>query len=305
MRNKIVFVLILTLTSTMASSAQAEQPKSLVIIDTAISADQTWAQSILIEEACFIEYGKCPNGQNFMEGKGSASIQGSAVKDVAMHHGTQMASIAYQINPSTKLIMVRIAGLSAKGYTNTYTTKAVVKALNWVKDNSTRLNVGAISLSIGRSYSQPQCPIENELRSIIQSLDASNIPVIASSGNGYNRTKIDYPACISEVVAIGATDTRYTLRNIPGWIYPIMNLSNSSSDLDFYTLGRYMTTDLNGNRSLKLGTSAATAAFASYLVREQNKGLTTTQVLTQIRTSLSNAYRSGTEFYPLHFEITR
>ena len=286
-------------------AAQAATPKTLVIIDSGIAADLPWVQQMLVDEACFIEYGKCPNGQSSMFGKGAASLDVARIKSRSFSHGTQMASVAYEIDPNTKLVMIRIVGMSDKGFANSYTTRAVTRALNWVNENAERLNVGAVSLSVGRAYKEVSCPIESELQAQVRNLLTRNIPVIAATGNGSNKLKVDYPACVPEVVAVGATDRRYTVRAIQGWVYPIMLISNQGPDLDLYALGRYTTTDAFGQKSVSMGTSSATAAFSTYLVKQLNLGLSYIDVMAQVRSSLVNAYRTVTDFLPLHFEIVR
>jgi subtilisin family serine protease len=306
MKKLISFFVIFALAAAgITPAAQAATPKTLVIIDSGIAADLPWVQQMLIDEACFIEYGKCPNGQSTMFGKGAASLDVARIKHKAMSHGTQMASVAYEIDPSTKLVMIRIVGMSDKGFANSYTTRAVTKALNWVNENAERLNVGAVSLSVGRSYKEPSCPIEAELQAQVRNLLTRNIPVIAATGNGSNKLKVDYPACVPEVIAVGATDRRYTVRAIQGWVYPIMLISNQGPDLDVYALGRYTTTDAFGQKSVSMGTSSATAAFATYVVKQMSLGLAYTDVMTKVRASLVNAYRTVTDFLPLHFEIVK
>ena len=300
-----LFVVIALAAAGITPAAQAATPKTLVIIDSGIAADLPWVQQILVDEACFIEYGKCPNGQSTMFGKGAAALQVSRIKDKAMSHGTQMASVAYEIDPSTKLVMIRIVGMSEKGFANSYTTRAVTKALNWVNENAERLNVGAVSLSVGRSYKEASCPIEAELQAQVRNLLNRNIPVVAATGNGSNKLKVDYPACVPEVIAVGATDRRYTMKAIQGWVYPIMLISNQGPDLDLYALGRYTTTDAFGQKSVSMGTSSATAAFATYVVKQMNTGLGYTEVMAKVRASLVNAYRTVTDFLPLHFEIVK
>jgi subtilisin family serine protease len=300
-----LFVVIALAAAGITPAAQAATPKTLVIIDSGIAADLPWVQQMLVEEACFIEFGKCPNGQSTMFGKGAASLDVTRIKHRAMSHGTQMASVAYEIDPSTKLVMIRIVGMSDKGFANSYTTRAVTRALNWVNENAERLNVGAVSLSVGRAYKEATCPIEAELQTQVRNLLNRNIPVIAATGNGSNRLKVDYPACVPEVIAVGATDRRYIVRAIQGWVYPIMLMSNQGPDLDLYALGRYTTTDAFGQKSVSMGTSSATAAFATYIVKQMSSGLGYTEVMTQVRASLVNAYRTVTDFLPLHFEIVK
>ena len=286
-------------------AAQAATPKTLVIIDSGISADLPWVKEMLADEACFIEYGRCPNGLSTMSGKGAAALPVSLIKDKAMSHGTQMASVAYEIDPTTKLVMIRIAGMSDKGFINTYTTKAMTKALNWVNQNAERLNIGAVSISLGRSYKEATCTIESELQTQVRNLAARDIPVVAATGNGSNRLKVDYPACVPEVLAIGATDKRYTVKGIQGWVYPIMLISNQGPDLDFYALGRYTTTDVFGQKAVSIGTSSSAAAFATYLVKQFNLGRSYTETMTTVRNSLVNAYRTTTDFVKLYFEVSQ
>ncbi len=304
---KKVFVIVVSLalvTAGFTPAAQADSwSKTLVIIDSGIAAELPFAKEMIVEEACFIEFGRCPNGQSTMFGKGAASLPVERINHKAMHHGTQMASVAYQIDPSIKLVMIRIVGMSEKGFANSYTTRAVTRALSWINLNAERLNVGAVSLSIGRSYKEASCPIEPELQAQIQMLSTLNIPVVAATGNGSNRVKVDYPACIPEVLAIGATDRRYTVKAIQGWVYPIMLTSNSGTDLDFFALGRYLTTDIYGQQAISIGTSSATVAFAANLVRLRNTGLDYPTVLSSIRSSLANAFRTVTDFARLHYQI--
>ena len=300
-----LFVVIALAAAGITPAAQAATPKTLVIIDSGIAADLPWVQQMLVDEACFIEYGKCPNGQSTMFGKGAASLDVARIKHKAMSHGTQMASVAYEIDLSTKLVMIRIVGMSDKGFANSYTTRAVTRALNWVNENAERLNVGAVSLSVGRAYKEASCPIEAELQTQVRNLLSRNIPVIAATGNGSNRVKVDYPACVPEVISVGATDRRYTVKPIQGWVYPIMLMSNQGPDLDLYALGRYTTTDAFGQKSVSMGTSSATAAFATYVVKQMNSGLGYIEVMTKVRASLVNAYRTVTDFLPLHFEIVK
>ena len=280
-------------------------PKTLVIIDTGISSQVTSLNASIIDEACFIEFGKCPNGLNNMFGPGAATIDPALVKDRTLSHGTQMTSVALQIDPALKVVMIRVVGVSAKGFANTYRTGVIAQALEWVNQNAARLNVGAVSISLGRNYAQSQCPIESELQQRIIDLAKKDIPVIAAAGNGSSRVKIDYPACIPQVISIGATDTRYSSRGTVGWIYPVMAISNSSADLDYFSLGRFETTNVFGEKSVQLGTSVSTVAFAAQLVKLQNGGIEAKDLLSVINSNLENAYRSMSEVSKKHYSILK
>lgn len=303
MKNKLMIAAALVIAATAITPAHAATPKSLVIIDTGINTNLDWVKNSLIEEACFIEYGKCPNGQASMTGPGAASLNPSVVKDKSLSHGTQMASVAVTVNPNVKIVFVRIVGMSDKGYANSYTTRGLSTALDWVITNSARLNVGAVSVSLGRAYTEAACPIEQKLGDQISNLSANNIPVVIAAGNRGNQTKVDYPACIPAAIAVGSTDTPYTNKAVAGTIYPVMLNSNSGADLDMYALGRYTTSDVSGVRSVTLGTSNATVAVASKLAQMLSEDGSLNSVMAKAQGSFQKAYRSLTDVVTKFFQI--
>ena len=296
MKTKVLLICAALGLALISTPANAASDKTLVIIDSGINTNLDWAKNAVIEEACFIEYGMCPNGEISMVGPGAAYVNPALVKDKAMSHGTQMASIAVTVNPDVKIVFVRVIGMSHKGYANTYTTKALALALDWVSANAERLNVGAVSVSFGRVYREAACPIETKLQNQIIGLASVNVPVVISTGNNSDQKKINYPACIPQAIAVGATDTPYTIKQITGTVYPIMLISNSSPELDLYAMGRWTATDINGVKAVSLGTSGATVSVATRLAKELSGGLTIGTVTDKVKASLQNAYRTVTVF---------
>jgi hypothetical protein len=294
MKNKIIVAAIASvLVAGLTGPVSATPQKTLVIIDSGINSQLDWVKNALVDEACFIEFGKCPNGQSSMTGPGAATLSlRDADRDRTFNHGTQMASVAVAVNPGIKIVAIRIVGMSDKGFANTYRTNALIPALEWVAANATRLNVGAVSISLGRAYTEAACPVETSLHSQIIALKQNNVGVFIAAGNRSNPTKVDYPACIPEAISVGATDIRYSQRGVSGWIYPVMPTSNGGPDLDLYVLGKYETITLNGRRILAVGTSAATVAAASKWTQAIGQGGTYDSVWTSFTTGLGNAYRS-------------
>lgn len=289
MKNKVIAAAALAVVALgLTTPAHAADPKRLVIIDSGINTQLDWVKKSLVDEACFIEYGKCPNGQSSMTGPGAANINPALVKDKAMQHGSQMYSVAVQANPNVQVVFIRIVGMSDKGYANSYTTKAVRLALDWVADNSARLNVGAVSMSIGRSYKEVGCPSEPDLAASVQKLTDAGIGVFAAAGNEGNKTKVNYPACIPAVIAVGATDTPYAMRGVEGWVTPVLPSSNGGADLDLYAMGRWTTRDMNNVASVSLGTSNSSVAVASKTVQGLSEGKT----LASLMGNLGKAYIS-------------
>jgi hypothetical protein len=303
-KNKIILIVVAisaTLLPTQTASAVGE--KTLVIIDSGINTDLAWAKSAVIDEACFVEFNRCPNGFSQMIGAGASKITPAMTTAGSFSHGTQMASVAVAVNPNVKIVSIRVAGMTAKGVPNPYTGKAISWALDYVEANKARLNVGAVSISLGNSYRSTSCPIVGNLQTQITNLMASGIPVVIAVGNG-GSTKIDYPACIPQAIAVGATEDRYAMKEVSGWVYPIMAISNHNSEVDYFVNGKYTVSDISDNKKVSFGTSNSTVAFATYLTKRLSAGENLTAVLASVNASLVNAYKTTTLFYPKQFDLT-
>ena len=260
MKNKKLAVIgaYITAAALLAAPAHAANEKSVVIIDSGVDTSG-FLKSYIIDEACFIEYGKCPNGTAQMTGPGSANVVPTSTTDRVFSHGSQMSSVVIAKNPAVKIVPVRIVGMANNGFATTFTPKAIALALSWVNDNSERLNVSAVLIAMGRS-SGGACQIEKPLQDLIISLNNKGVQVVSATGNLAGKS-VDYPACIPQVVAVGATDTEYKLKGY-GVIQPVSYYTNMGPEIDFFMLGRYKTTALNGTSAVTDGTSNAAAAFA-------------------------------------------
>ena len=134
-------------------------------------------------------------------------------------------------------------------------------------------------------------------------LTASGIGVVIAVGNGGNNTKVDYPACIPEAIAVGATEDRYAMKEVEGWVYPILAMSNNGPELDLFVNGKYTVTDISNTKKVSFGTSGSTIAFATYLNKRLTVGETLPAVMASVNTSLDKAYRSVKDFYPKQFNL--
>ena len=278
--------------------------KSLVIIDYGINTELDWIARSIIDEACFVELHRCPNGFSEMAGVGASKITPAMTKSSAFSHGTQMASIAVAVDPQVQIVSIRVVGMNRSGMPSPYSPTAILKALEYVEQNKTRLNVGAVSISLGKSYRGKTCPINQKLQNVIANLTASGIGVVIAVGNGGNNTMVDYPACIPEAIAVGATEDRYAMKEVEGWVYPILAMSNNGPELDLFVNGKYTVTDISNTKKVSFGTSGSTIAFATYLNKRLTVGETLPAVMASVNTSLAKAYRSINDFYPKQFNLS-
>jgi len=303
--SKKIMLLVVAISATLlpTQTASAVGEKTLVIIDSGINTDLAWAKNAVIDEACFVELHRCPNGFSQMVGAGAAKVTPAMTTASSFSHGTQMASVALAINPNVKIVSIRVAGLTPRGVPTPYSGKAISWALDYVEANKARLNVGAVSISLGNSYRSTACPIVGNLQKQITNLMASGVPVAIAVGNG-GSTKIDYPACIPQAIAVGATEDRYAMKEVAGWVYPIMAISNHNSEVDYFVNGKYTVSDLSDNKKVSFGTSNSTVAFATYLTKRLSVGENLTAVLDSVNAALVKAYKTTTLFYPKQFNLS-
>ena len=311
-KSKIILMVVAlsaTLLPTQTASANTKSTvmptqKSLVIIDYGINTELDWIARSIIDEACFVEFHRCPNGFSEMSGVGASKITPAMTKSSAFSHGTQMASIAVAVDPQVQIVSIRVVGMNKSGMPSPYSPTAILKALEYVEQNKTRLNVGAVSISLGKSYRETACPINSKLQSVIANLTASGVGVVIAVGNGSNNTKVDYPACIPEAIAVGATEDRYAMKEVEGWVYPILSMSNNGPELDLFVNGKYTVIDISNTKKVAFGTSGSTVAFATYLNKMLTLGQTLPSVMASVNASLVNAYKTTTLFYPKQFNLT-
>ena len=171
-------------------------------------------------------------------------------------HGTQMSAVAKLVNPDVNIVFIRMVPMTNAGTLGIYTDNTMNEAIKWVIANKTKFNIVATSISFGshnfKKTGVGYCSITKigqDLQKNIVALQNMGTGTFFAAGNGYDKTRVDYPACISEAIAVGAIGERGNIENY----------TNSGAELDFYALGTY---DVLGKRSM--GTSPATAALAAF-----------------------------------------
>lgn len=258
---KVVGLLVISFTAVFLPAVQANEKAAIAIIDTAVDTTKV----NIAYEVCIMEEKRCPNKKAFMEGPGSATI----INPVnGFEHGTNMASIAQKINPNMNIIFIRIVPATNKGTLGIYTDNTINEAIKWVIANKTKFNIVATSISFGshnfKKSGAEYCPVtknSQELRKNIVVLQNLGTATAFAAGNKYDKSRVDYPACIAEAVAVGSIGERGNIENY----------SNAGTELDFYALGTH---DISGNRIM--GTSAATAALAAYWAKSYQGSYQTT-----------------------------
>ena len=190
---------------------------TLAILDTALDTSIPAIRSRVVAEVCILDWPSCPNGKSFMEGPGSSVLPMKFLATNNFNHGTQMASAAIAANPNINIVFIRIVGNTSKGGVQTYGLNTLVNALTWVNNNKTKYNIVAVASShatnapvIKRSATSAYC-LPTAVDTAVSNLNNSGIPVFFPSGNSAGnpsmKGKIEWPACISQSIAVGGVET--------------------------------------------------------------------------------------------------
>jgi subtilisin len=288
MKKLLVIVLLL---AGLTAPAHANTP-TVAIIDVGFNT-ASFTNNV-VHEVCIVSVALCPNGTRQQEGTGAATVAANSLP--AFAHGTNMLSVLTSVNPDAKVVLIRILGLNTNGKAGAYTIDDVTNALKWVVNNYSRLNIKAVSVSQGKVNGA--CRATPDLVNSVKTLTAANVAVIASTGNEKNRTNMAVPACIDEVISVGATDNPEVRDTGKGWdvsATPTIALySSGSASTDFYTNGRFFHTAMNGTRQFSVGTSNATAAFAGMWMKNLRPTIAETYAsFSATATTTSNQWLTG------------
>lgn len=252
---KVAVGIVAVLSLVFLQPVHAEPSKSIVIIDTAIDSSIPQIKAKLVQEVCILDRMLCPNGTKFQEGLGAATLPSSQALVKGFEHGTYMTLIANKVNPDANIIFIRIAGMKSNGSMDTYSVFDVEKALAWTITNKEKYNIVSVSASMGSHVLKTglnYCPTNATHAGLVGNIDkllALNVATMFAAGNNRDYDRIDFPACITQAVAIGgATESN-----------SMSPFSNAAPQVDFYFLEVF---DIN-NQTFR-GTSASAVAFSAY-----------------------------------------
>jgi len=262
----------------IGTPAKGNTKPTIAVIDTGIDATHSLVSGRIVHEVCILDFKSCPNGENFMEGAGAATLDPVKAGKNGFYHGTQIASVITQNNPNVNLVVIRIIPMTVKGSRASTSLTTVQTALEWVDKNHQAYNIVAVNMSqlyTSKVACTKHVPIENA----INSLASKNIPSFFPTGNSYNYSKTDFPACFASSISVGATDPAYGKEMSPA-LY-----SNNSLDTDFFALGTMLAASPENKISNSVGTSNASALMAAkwVTVKELNPALSMSQVYDRIK----------------------
>lgn len=261
----ITAIMAAVLSITTINMAKANPaPATVAILDTALSINLPVFKDRIVQEVCILEWNSCANGESFMEGPGAASMNLYQMARNGFNHGTKMTHASILTNPNIKIVFIRIIGSTSTGSRQRADEPTFVNALNWVLSNKDKYNITAVAMSQGHSDFMPganYCPDTPQTQSLISSLDSAGVPVFLPAGNNGDLSRVDWPACISQSIAVSAT----SVTDGPAWY------TNYDRNLtDMFALGRLRVSDVNGVLFNEDGTSVSTQIAAAIYVGLKN-----------------------------------
>lgn len=176
--------------------AQANSQEAVAIIDVNFESHLIDGK---VTEVCIVSQAVC----------NMAVVPRNASQFKAFNHGTVMADVARANNPSAHLFLLE----SGTTKTGVVTGNELLSALNWVIANASKNNIKAVSFSYNAgngSRCTPSSPGVNirvahdNIVKAIATLKSAGVKFYASSGNHVRGNQVDYPACISDSIAVGS-----------------------------------------------------------------------------------------------------
>jgi subtilisin family serine protease len=259
----------------------------VAVLDSGVDSDHNDLSDNLIHQECFLDtdgfingIGHCPNGSDRQSGVGAAEDDfghGTSVTGIITSRGV-VSSVG--VAPDAKIVAVKVLDSGNRFY---YFSE-IVTALDYILNS--RPDVRVINMSLGTDalfsgYCDNATASTMAASSIINSLrNRANNPVVtfASSMNNGSGTQMAVPACLQNVISVGAT----TKSDV------VASFTNSNSTLDLMAPGVNVTSDWLGNGlNTVSGTSFASphAAACTALLLQWDPTLTPSQIEARLKVS--------------------
>jgi subtilisin family serine protease len=260
----------------------------VAVLDSGLDTDHSNLADNLIAEACFADadgtidgIGNCPNGSDRQIGPGAAEDDaghGSHVTGIITSNGT-FGSVGAA--PDAGIVAIRVTyGPTFNGAFSFFSE--IVAALNYIIINP-QLNVRVINMSLGTTaLYNGNCDTSTAFNmagaTAINALRANGVIAFASAGNNGSTTQMTSPACLSNVISVGASDNA----DAPA----VFTNSNASTDV-FAPGVLVLSSNLQNGTTTVSGTSMASphAAACAALLIQTGEATTPNQIETRLETS--------------------
>lgn len=258
---------------------------TIAILDTGIDREHGDFAGRVVAEQCFCDNrdgtGCCPNGERAQSGEGAAHDDNG--------HGTHVAGIAAGggivaargMAPAARIVAVKVMdrGNRFVSFTQIYL------ALDWIATSQPDVSVINMSLGSWSLFDAANCANEAiaiGMRDVLGRLRARGVVVTVSSGNQASPQSMGLPACMDEVLSVGATydeagpsdfNAMFGCSDPAAVKDGIACFSNSSPSLDLLAPGAWIQSSrAGGSTATYAGTSMAAPHVAGAVALMQQIG---------------------------------
>lgn len=264
---------------------------TIAVLDTGIDVSNPDFAGRIVGQRCFCDNldgsGCCPNGEVEQSGEGAADDDnghGTHVTGIAAGGG---ASAPGGVAPKANIVAVKVMDRSNsfRSFTQIY------RALRWIAEE--RPDVRVVNMSLGSSalYSSSACgstAIALGMEDVIAELRRRGVLITASTGNQGSKTAMALPACMQDVLGVGAvydavgTYAYYACPDPSAQLGSVTCFTNSNDSTDLVAPGAPITASRRGGGSMTLaGTSMAAphvAGVIALMVQAGGPRLTADQI---------------------------
>lgn len=271
---------------------------NVAVLDTGVDVNDP--ELVIVAQQCFThgacQPGNTDTGSNAQDDQGHGTVIGSIV-------ASNGSVFAPGFAPSAHVVAVKVLDSHGSGFASDF-----IAGLDWLRTHQATLNVRVVNMSFGSdTLFTGFCDAEQALfSSAVAQLAAQNVVLFAATGNAGNAAGISSPACLTGVVAVGATYKGNVGKQPPSGTYKdfggefpdcfddptslqkITCFTNSNARMDIVAPGApIFTRGLGGGLVVSYGTSDAspTAAGIAALMLQANSGLTPAQIASRLKLS--------------------
>lgn len=173
---------------------------TVAIVDSGVDTSHPDLAGRIVDEACFCASGCCPGGGTTQTGPGSADDDNGHGTHVAGAIASQGGNSPQGGAPGANIVAVKVLDLNL----NFCCMSDVIDALDWIAENHPEVRLVNLSLGANSLWSGDCDGVYSVLTASISALRQNGTLVIAASGNDNVSTAMRSPACISNVLSVGA-----------------------------------------------------------------------------------------------------
>ena len=288
---------------------------AIAILDTGVDKNHPDLAGRVVSEACFSTTNNflassslCPAGAPSSTVPGAGEDCSSSVS--GCDHGTHVASIAAAVAPQADIIAIQVFSRRDDGLlkpcddanktspcVNSFESDQIA-GLNRVVALSGTRTIAAVNMSLGGGVFAGPCDASfTTLRDTVALLRALGIAVVVSAGNDGFRNLMSAPACLSNVISVGAT-------NDLDQVATFSNITNLTTVLapgrGIFAAVPQDTSSTTPTRATKSGTSMAAPHVAGVfaLLRQELRGVATGSIVSELTTRIRTSGPAITDQRP-------